>query len=61
MAQAKMEYMELVNSFYLAFEENKSVQEVEELFEELKDFGASDLLLGKAQAEASRLFAKNCF
>lgn len=61
MAQSKMDYMELVNSFYLAFEENQGVQEVDELFDELKDFGASEDDLGKAQAEASRLFAKNCF
>jgi hypothetical protein len=61
MAQMNIDYMEAVNSFYLALEENKSSEDMEILTEELSEFGLSEAELSKARAEASRLFSKNCF
>lgn len=61
MAQNKIDYTELLNSFYLALENNRSIEDLEILAEELKEFGATDKELQKAQAEASSLYHKNCF
>lgn len=61
MAQSLMSYPELLNSFYLALEENQSYEELDSLEVELQEFGFSESETAKARSEASALFSKNCF
>lgn len=61
MAQANLEYLDIVNSFYLALENNQTIEELYILAEELHEFGVSESIITSAQQEATRLFSKNCF
>ena len=61
MAQANLEYLDLVNSFYLALENNKTINDLDILAEEFYEFGISESIVVSAQQEATRLFSKNCF
>lgn len=49
---------QLLNLYYCSFEQDPSGKECEELTEELMEEGFSAEVLMKAQADASRLFAK---
>ena len=52
---------ELLNMFFCSLEEDPTGQDMESLAGELVDEGVSMVFVMDAQAEASRLYAKNCF
>lgn len=52
---------ELLNMFFCSLEEDPSGQDMESLAEELVGEGLSMVMVMDAQAEASRLYSKNCF
>lgn len=57
--QAAMSYEDLLDLFFEAFEENQDSNVLADVL--IASTGLPAAYVGKAQAEASRLYAKNCF